>query len=1854
MDSLLDADDDPRDWSIDQVVYELCQCSTPRWLSKHKPQLIPDRHGLEDALRRNHVDGDNLLALDMATLKEDLGIPSFGQRRAIMKAVESFRAISKSYQQMVFQADSIARMQSATYASPQITQSRISGVPQSPAYYGLGVQPSIEPPRPFQSPSFTSAAGQQRVVSKDFTLNSPGLAIHDTPDPPVPTIRPSNNPSPDVVQPKSSSSVASFHGNDVVDALASQTRDQPPPHLLQQPVIEHAVVSGKKKIAPTFVSHLPEVTPVKSSRDTYLGRDALPLQDVFYYKSRSGFTDEVSYRVAAAEESGPFHISADFPAGQRRTIGRLMRSFLREGTTVLPRSGLRIKLPYKNSRVKLPYSEQYFTLFTPGTERAKVCRVEDYPELKTLQDNQSRDSAIDLPEGVQDVSHEISLNAKGGGSSLSDLDYLLDKYPVESSDGLPLYGDSGDENDLDEDTWREIQEEKAEAEESRRKSANMTPAEVETAINEAIDEWKQEWRETKLLSAQKKAYRHWMSAARNKSRQEKIEYFNYCKSQVLRRLHNIKREIAGNVWRKPAEVKRQCQSLELTVYQHQEYEYYGHVLLQDNPPAKPDKYALKAIRTPKQHNLEEDEELLESEPETSTEEDAQSFVDDSTDEGSIHHIPDTEDWQLIVPNTARQRDTMTVPPNASPNAKVPTSIRESPVPDLHANDADVESETDDDIIPPARRKTTRIKTEAPRTPDAKGAHVKRKPSKPQQPTSDTSDLDRSPRLPSSRYRNRGLSAAAPVDLTFSSPSGAERSTNDTSTDFSVHTPELNPVRTGSPKKNNPKRSILVADSTDSESEYMSSQDDTSLPGVYDFQGLRRIPWSEIDPIDKRRALAKAVYALDLEAVSKLASFLNFTADSSQAPETVIISGLVALDEDAATIAGVKPKYQSSAQLLVLLYLTYICGQNALEEFELSEAHRDQAFADKDSALVPFYKLLRKIIQTYFKNQTQTQTKGKKRKRDEDSFSIPETGNNTDEQMTDITLTDSLEELLPSSHKKRKRKVEESQEAKSQQYSDKLRIQEQEERRKNMASKLALMQVDGSAAYIVNSEEPPVELHQHIAQRVKPHQVNGIQFMWREIIEDPKHQGCILAHTMGLGKTMQVVSLLVTISLCNQSNDQNIRNHIPEHLRKSKTLILCPASLLNNWEDELLMWTPDPAVLGAIHKADSISKPDNIQTILAWSKQGGVLLIGYERFRRFITDSIKAKGNVLVDLEHILLEEPNLVIADEAHTLKNAKSKISQIAKRLKTTSRIALSGSPLNNYLEEYHTMVDWIAPGYLGDMVQFRSKYSEPIMEGLYSDSTAYEKRLSLRKLHVLKRDLDPKINRADISAIEKDMPPKTEYFITIPLTDLQRQAYNIYVGHMLQSFKLMGGSLQGGNARIWEWIAMLSWLCHHPAAFVTKMHEREEKSNMNHQQKRNQVNDTSDPSDSTDEASALVEVDENVVPDVAGPMREAMRQALHILPDASDRKALYDPTLSYRTLAVKRILEKAIEAGDKTLIFSHSIPTLNYLGKMLKGMASFCRIDGDTKVSDRQAFTKEFNQKDNYQVFLISMRSGGLGLNLQGANRVIIFDFSFNPTWEQQAIGRAYRLNQKRPVFVYRFQAGGTFEDKLFNTSVFKTQLFGRVVDKKNPKRHASKGAHTEYLFPVRDIPQVDFGESLGKDPKVLDAIIHELGFIRSIVLTETFQKEDDEQLNDEDQKVAEEEYNDQRLQREDPVAWQAKQDALLAKQRMQQQQQQQQQQNHLNTVLPSTMPISTLHYMDPALRQRIGSNAHGSRSFGYNFVPFPFVREQLNAPPQQPQPIHESLYVAGSYDDTFQAQGWNNMPRRAASTEPDATTS
>lgn len=183
--------------------------------------------------------------------------------------------------------------------------------------------------------------------------------------------------------------------------------------------------------------------------------------------------------------------------------------------------------------------------------------------------------------------------------------------------------------------------------------------------------------------------------------------------------------------------------------------------------------------------------------------------------------------------------------------------------------------------------------------------------------------------------------------------------------------------------------------------------------------------------------------------------------------------------------------------------------------------------------------------------------------------------------------------------------------------------------------------------------------------------------------------------------------------------------------------------------------------------------------------------------------------------------------------------------------------------------------------------------------------------------------------------------------------------------------------------------------------------------------------------------------------------------------------------------IVQLSAEAGDKVLVFSHHLDVLDYAGKqMTDAGVMYSRIDGKVLPTDRQKVTKDFNS-GNIQVCLISTRAGGQGLNLHSANRVVILDEHFNPMYEEQAVGRAYRIGQKKPVFVYYLIAAGTFEELVQNQSVFKQQLARRVVDNRNPARRAIKKMG-DYLFYPKVGEQKDLQVFSRKDTEVLDRIL------------------------------------------------------------------------------------------------------------------------------------------------------------------------
>ncbi|KAL2133969.1 hypothetical protein VTI74DRAFT_1325 [Chaetomium olivicolor] len=635
----------------------------------------------------------------------------------------------------------------------------------------------------------------------------------------------------------------------------------------------------------------------------------------------------------------------------------------------------------------------------------------------------------------------------------------------------------------------------------------------------------------------------------------------------------------------------------------------------------------------------------------------------------------------------------------------------------------------------------------------------------------------------------------------------------------------------------------------------------------------------------------------------------------------------------------------------------------------------------------------------------------------------------------------------------------------------------------------------------SDEQSLIYINNHIGSKIMDYQIDGVRFMWNQVVVNSSaRQGCLLAHTMGLGKTMQVITLLVVIAESAASPDESVRSQIPESLRESKTLILCPASLVDNWFEEIELWAPS-GLLGPVQRVDAaLSFSGRSKAIQSWASNGGVLIISYSRFTQLMKSEEIAK---------LLAECPNLVIGDEAHYMKNPESQRHQATANFKTTYRIAMTGSPLTNNVMDYYAMINWVAPNYLADIAEFRQRFETPIREGLYVESDPYQKRKARRMLHVLKATVEPKVHRRDIRVLFNELPTKKEFIITLPLTKVQMRLYQTYI-----EWARGPDSSQMAQARVWSLVDKLGLVLAHPKVFKKVAEAQKAKAGAIKAQSSNPTQ----PGKAGDGEEDALEM----------PPQDVMIQLLA----AVAIREIEDYKLSNKIRVLLRILAECKKVKDKVLIFSQSIPTLDYIESVLsrQGIASR-RLDGRTRVSNRQNMVKDFNADPLLDVYLISTKAGGVGLNIHGANRVVMFDFRYTPTDEQQAIGRAYRLGQTKPVYVYWLTIGGTFEDTIHNNAIFKTHLASRVVDKKNPDPQSTRVA--AYFTMPREPAQEDLSAAYGHD-KVLDALLNdgEIGkLIRKITSTETFEKEENFELTPEDQQEADKDIELEQLRIRNP---------------------------------------------------------------------------------------------------------------------------
>ncbi|KAH9771402.1 protein CHROMATIN REMODELING 20 [Citrus sinensis] len=618
--------------------------------------------------------------------------------------------------------------------------------------------------------------------------------------------------------------------------------------------------------------------------------------------------------------------------------------------------------------------------------------------------------------------------------------------------------------------------------------------------------------------------------------------------------------------------------------------------------------------------------------------------------------------------------------------------------------------------------------------------------------------------------------------------------------------------------------------------------------------------------------------------------------------------------------------------------------------------------------------------------------------------------------------------------------------------------------------------DAITGYIVNvvreKGEEAVRIPSSISAKLKAHQVVGIRFMWENIIQSirkvksgDKGLGCILAHTMGLGKTFQVIAFLYTAM---RSVNLGLRT----------ALIVTPVNVLHNWKQEFMKWRPSELKPLRVFMLEDVSRDRRAELLAKWRAKGGVFLIGYTAFRNLSFGKHVKDRNMAREICHALQDGPDILVCDEAHMIKNTRADTTQALKQVKCQRRIALTGSPLQNNLMEYYCMVDFVREGFLGSSHDFQN----PIENGQHTNSTSEDVKIMNQRSHILYEQLKGFVQRMDMNVVKKDLPPKTVFVITVKLSPLQRRLYKRFLD--LHGFTNDRVSNEKIRKSFFAGYQALAQIWNHPGILqLTK--------------------DKGYPSrEDAEDSSSDENMDYNVV------IGEKPRNMNDFLQGKNDdgffqkdwwNDLLHEHTykeLDYsgKMVLLLDILTMCSNMGDKSLVFSQSIPTLDLIefylsklprpgkqGKLWKKGKDWYRLDGRTESSERQKLVERFNEPLNKRVkcTLISTRAGSLGINLHSANRVIIVDGSWNPTYDLQAIYRAWRYGQTKPVFAYRLMAHGTMEEKIYKRQVTKEGLAARVVDRQQVHRTISK-EEMLHLF--------EFGDDENPDP--LTAVSKENG--------------------------------------------------------------------------------------------------------------------------------------------------------------------
>ncbi|GHP06112.1 hypothetical protein PPROV_000485900 [Pycnococcus provasolii] len=546
----------------------------------------------------------------------------------------------------------------------------------------------------------------------------------------------------------------------------------------------------------------------------------------------------------------------------------------------------------------------------------------------------------------------------------------------------------------------------------------------------------------------------------------------------------------------------------------------------------------------------------------------------------------------------------------------------------------------------------------------------------------------------------------------------------------------------------------------------------------------------------------------------------------------------------------------------------------------------------------------------------------------------------------------------------------------------------------------------------------------------------------------QRSGGIVGDEMGLGKTVQICAFFAAL-------------HRSGLYKPS--LVVCPATVMEQWRDELVKWTGGLFHVCILHASadrrggagagnrqedEDEEEEQFARGALVANPSGGVRRRANNSGRvKRLKQALRSTNTVVITTydmvramrDHLIPVRWGYVVLDEGHKIRNPDADITITCKCLRTVHRTILSGAPIQNHLTELWSLFDFVFPGRLGTLPVFQAQYAIPIQIGGYTNATplqvqtAYQCSVSLRDLvtpYLLRRmkcdvmttapdegggsggDKQHDIDDSKDGGMDKMdkivLPKKTEQVLFCSLTPVQLQAYRSYLASKECSDILEEDDLnidpdrrKSRRRKLLAGIDTLRKVCNHP--------------------------------DLLDRVASVVSND----PDYGNVER------------------------SGKLTVLDKILQEWHSKGHRCLVFTQTQQMLDIIERHVfekhGETFQYRRMDGSTAVDRRAGLMAEFNAPDSgIFLFLLTTRVGGLGTNLIGADRVVIFDPDWNPSTDIQARERAWRIGQTKDVTIYRLITTGTIEEKVYHRQIYKSLLTEKVLRDPKQKR----------LFSSRDL--------------------------------------------------------------------------------------------------------------------------------------------------------------------------------------------